>query len=76
MVKITIDENILTLAPRTRKKLFWGWLSVQILMVSLVLGGIGFFIWATSFDSFSDRTEQACQNRLASQLSETHYKTE
>lgn len=76
MVKITIDENILTLTPRTRKRLFWGWLSLQFLTVSLVLGGIGFFIWATSFDSFSERTEQARQNRLASKLSETHYKTE
>jgi len=79
MIKITIDENVLTLTPRTKKlgkRLFWGWLSIQVLTAILVLGGIGFFIWAASFDSFSERKEQARQERLASNLSEEFLKTE
>lgn len=79
MIKIAIDENVLTLTTRTKrlgKRLFWGWLSIQFLTLALVLGGIGFFIWAASFDSFSERRAKALEEIRASSPSENHQKTE
>lgn len=79
MIKITIDENVLTLTPRSKKlgkRLFWGWLSLQALTAILILGGIGFFIWAASFDSFAERKAKAIEEIRSSNQSQKLHKTE
>lgn len=75
MIKITIDENILKLTPRSKKtgkRLLWGWLSIQGFTILVVLGGISLFVWAGSRNFIAEKRESLS----ASFIQEDHHKTE
>ena len=77
MIKITIDENVLTLTPRTKKigkRLLWGWLSLQILTLTIVLGTFAFMVGLGIYTYYEDLEFERQQATLSDDSSGTRPK--
>jgi len=47
VIKITIDDEVLKLTPRSKrigKRLFWGWVSFQVFIITFVIGSFAFVV--------------------------------